>query len=149
MTSRSVLDASLSDLRYEWIDAQESADVAAFLAADIGAHFGPRDERPLSILVRRNDGALIGGINGCTHWQWLYLRHFWVAAPHRGCGLGRALMSQLEDLAVSRGAIGIYLDTFDESAAQFYERLGFSRHGQIDDFPPGHQRIFMCKKMTD
>jgi hypothetical protein len=49
--------------------------------------------------------------------------------------------------ARARQCIGLYLDTFDPGAAKFYERCGFLRFGQIDDFPPGHTRAFLYKKL--
>jgi hypothetical protein len=35
----------------------------------------------------------------------------------------------------------------DSGAAQFYERCGFSRFGQINDFPAGFARAFLYKKL--
>jgi hypothetical protein len=50
--------------------------------------------------------------------------------------------------ARARQCVGLYLDTFDPGAAQFYEHCGFLRFGQIDDFLPGHARAFLYKKLS-
>lgn len=129
------------------IAAGEAAEIAARLGAEIAAQFGPRDETPLSILAHTDEGALIGGLNGVIHWRWLYIRHLWVAAVARGEGLGRELIAAAEVEARSRNCIGIYIDTFDLRVADYYEGAGFSRAGEIADFPPGGQRIYLSKRL--
>jgi len=130
-------------------DTQNSraARVAASLAAEIAAGFGPRDEAPLSIVAHAGD-AVVGGLNGSTHWGWCYIRHLWVQADWRRQGLGQRLLVEAETQARARRCLGLYVDTFDAGAATFYERAGFARFGQIDDFPPGHARTFLHKRLT-
>jgi GNAT superfamily N-acetyltransferase len=147
MTRKSSDEKPLFDVTFDHDDGREDANIAELLRAEMAARFGPRDEEPLSILARAEGGALIGGVNGVTHWRWFYVRHLWVAEAWRGAGLGRGLMAEAERAARARGCVGIYLDTFDPSAAAFYERCGFARFGAIEDFPLGRQRIFLCKRL--
>jgi ribosomal protein S18 acetylase RimI-like enzyme len=121
--------------------------VAASLAAEIVAGFGPRDELPLSIVARAGD-AVVGGLNGSSHWGWCYIRHLWVDAEWRHRGLGGRLLAEAETQARARDCVGLYVDTFDPGAAAFYERAGFERFGRIEDFPPGHARTFLLKRLT-
>ena len=125
----------------------ESAEIAELLAQEVARRHGPRDETPFSIEARDVEGALQGGMNGVIHWRWLYVRHFWAAPQKRAQGFGRALMAEVESLARERGCVGIYLDTFEEGAARFYERSGFARCGRIEGFPQGATRIFLAKRL--
>lgn len=134
-------------LRLE-IAAAESADTAGALAAEIAARFAPREETPLALTLRDADGALVAGLNGASHWRWLYVRHLWVAEAARDRGLGRRLMAEAESVARARGCVGIYVDTFEPRAAAFYESCGFAPVGAIADFPPGHRRVFLSKKLS-
>jgi GNAT superfamily N-acetyltransferase len=134
-------------LHFERNEAQESPAVAGALAKEIAARFAPRQEQPFSILAREQDGSLAGGVNGASHWGWLYVRHLFVAEAWRGQGLGRQLMEEAESLARDRSCLGIYLDTFDPGAVAFYERLGYARFGAIPDFPLGHERSFLSKRL--
>ncbi|TLG78843.1 GNAT family N-acetyltransferase [Methylocystis sp. B8] len=127
------------------IESAESAELAARLGEEVAAQFGARDERPLSIVARDAQGAFVGGLNGVSHWRWLYVRHLWVEKSQRGRGLGRRVMTEAERLAQERGCVGVYVDTFDPQAAAFYEALGFTRAGKIVGFPPGHARLFFRK----
>jgi ribosomal protein S18 acetylase RimI-like enzyme len=124
-----------------------AARVAASLAREIAAGFGPRNEQPLAIAAAIGE-AVIGGLNGSTHWGWCYIRHLWIQADWRRRGLGARLLAEAETEARRRGCIGLYVDTFDAGAAKFYERAGFAPVGRIADFPPGHARIFLQKRLT-
>jgi len=121
--------------------------VGASLAAEIAAGFGPRNEVTLSIVATEGD-AVVGGLNGVTHWGWCYIRHLWDQANWRRRGLGQRLLAEAETEARARLCAGLYVDTFDPGAAKFYEQAGFARFGQIDGFPPGHARIFLQKSLT-
>jgi GNAT superfamily N-acetyltransferase len=126
---------------------RESPAVAAALAADMAVRFHPRDEAPFSILAHDENGALLGGLNGVTHWRWLYVKHLWVAPECRGFGLGTLLLRRAEETADIRGCVGVYIDGFDPRAVAFYEKRGFARFGEITDFPPGHSRVFVAKRI--
>jgi hypothetical protein len=52
-----------------------------------------------------------------------------------------------EDLAREKNCVGIWLDTFDFQAPDFYRKHGFSEFGQLQDYPPGHQRLFFHKRL--
>jgi ribosomal protein S18 acetylase RimI-like enzyme len=121
--------------------------VAAALAAEIATGFGPPNGLPLAIVARAGD-AVVGGLNGVSHWGWCYIRHLWVHTDWRRRGLGHRLLAEAETQANVRQCVGLYVDTFDPGAAAFYERAGFAPFGRIEDFPPGHARIFFRKKLT-
>jgi len=124
------------------------APVADALGAEIAARFGARNETPLSIRAHDHDGVLVGGLDGCCHWGWCYVRHLWVAENRRGHGVGRLLLARAEIEAGARNCVGLYLDTFDAGAERFYEHCGFLCFGRIDDFPPGHTRRFLSKRLV-
>jgi GNAT superfamily N-acetyltransferase len=130
------------------VELVECAELAARLGAEIAARYGPREETPLSVVLRDGGGALVAGLDGATHWRWLYIRRLWVAPSRRGEGLGARLIETAERAARDRGAIGCYIDTFDPRVAAFYMRQGFSRVGEIADFPLGGRRIFLSKRLT-
>jgi GNAT superfamily N-acetyltransferase len=90
-------------------------------------------------------GEIVGGLWGETYFSYLYIDMFFVPQSMRGTGLGRRLITQAEEEAVRRGCCGVWLDTFSWQARGFYEKLGYSVFGTIDDYPPGHQRYFLRK----
>jgi len=56
-------------------------------------------------------------------------------------------MDRAEAIARAHGCVGIWLDTFSFQARGFYEKLGFAVFGTMEDFPPGHQRFFLQKRL--
>ena len=76
------------------------------------ANPGAPDYNPV-VLVSERDGELIGGLSGYSLYGWLCIEVLWVAEHERGRGIGRALMSEAEVLALKRRCTGIHLDTFD------------------------------------
>jgi GNAT superfamily N-acetyltransferase len=99
----------------------------------------------LVLSLRNPGGALQGGLLGHTHWRWLFVSHLWIAEPVRRQGYGRSLILRAEEEAISRGCGHAHLDTFDFQARGFYERLGYTVFGQLDNYPPGHTRYFLRK----
>jgi len=147
MTGDDAQHAALDVIKFDFIDARETPEIGVILGAEVAARLGPRDEQPLSILAKGEGDAVVAGLNGVSHWRWLYVRHLYVAPGWRGRGLGRRLLARVEEAARARGCVGVYLDTFEESAAVFYERRGFVRHGRIENFPVGAARIFLSKAL--
>ena len=108
---------------------------------------GGADAQPLAVLIKGGNGATSGGLLGRTWLGWLYVELLYVPDGLRGGGVGRDLMLRAEAAARARGCIGIWLNTFSFQARGFYEKLGFTLIGQIDDYPVGHQRFFLQKRL--
>jgi len=102
--------------------------------------------QPLVIFVRDDQGQIVGGLNGYTHWGWLFIQHLWVAETRRGKEYGRELMQQAEQEALKRGCRHAHLDTFSFQALGFYQKLGYQIFGVLEDYPAGHTRYFLQKR---
>lgn len=129
------------------VEPGENPETAARLGVEIAARFGPRDETPLAVMAHDARGAPIAGLNGVTHWRWLYIRHLWVARDQRRAGLGRGLIEEAIRVAIGRNCIGAYVDTFELPVVAWYEKQGFRRIGAIEDFPPGAARTFLARRL--
>jgi GNAT superfamily N-acetyltransferase len=101
----------------------------------------------LAIFIRNENRQIIGGLNGYTHWKWLYIRQLWVNETFRDKGFGRMLMDRAENEAFERGCHSSWVDTFDFQALPFYQKLGYEVFGILEDFPPGHRRYFLHKSI--
>ena len=108
---------------------------------------GPSGKVELTFLIKDENDILMAGANGYTHWNYFFLAHLWVSDKVRGSGIGSDLLKKIEAEAKSRGCSHLWLDTFSFQAAGFYEKLGYSRFGQLEDYPWGSQRFFYSKKL--
>ncbi len=89
--------------------------------------------------------TLVGGVSAVMSWNWLFIAALWVHANQRGKGAGRALLTQAETHAVANGCHSVWLDTFQ--AKGFYETLGYTAFGALEDYPEGQTRSFMRKRL--
>lgn len=113
------------------------------------AQAGDGKSELLALLVRDDNDVILGGLYGRFFFQWLFIELLSVPDQARGQGMGSRLMKMAEDLAREKGCVGIWLDTFDFQAPAFYQKLGFSEVGQIADYPPGHRRFFLQKRLIN
>jgi len=109
------------------------------------ADVGPRDWVPVNLALEDDDGTVIGGLYGATMWRWLMIDGLWVAAEHRGKGLGQQLLEAAEEMAIERGCIGSWHGTFDFQARDFYEAHGYEVFAKLPGFPPGHTHYHLQK----
>jgi GNAT superfamily N-acetyltransferase len=101
----------------------------------------------LCFVLHGPDEEIVGGVLGEVYWGWLYVDLLWVQDDLRGRGYGHRLMTVIEQQAQQRGAKNAYLDTFSFQALDFYERQGYQVFGELEDYPPGHQRYFLKKRL--
>jgi ribosomal protein S18 acetylase RimI-like enzyme len=92
------------------------------------------------------EGRLVGGLSGAIYWDWLFVAALWVHGDHRAQGAGRALLTAAETHAAAAGCHSVWLDTFQ--AGGFYEKLGYSIFGALEDYPKGQTRSFLRKRIA-
>jgi GNAT superfamily N-acetyltransferase len=128
---------------------EEREAILTPLRAYNAAKAGPSNSQPLALLVRDDASDILGGLYGRFFYQWLFIDLLFVPEQARGQGMGSKLMQMAEDLAREKECVGIWLNTFDFQAPEFYKRLGYSELGQIADYPPGHKQYFFQKHLTN
>lgn len=127
-------------------DADRDA-ILAPLAAFNSDNGYPADPRPVAILLHDEAGKTVGGLWGRTVYDWLLVDYLIVPENMRGCDFGTQLMASAEAIAADRGCIGSWLTTFTFQARGFYEKLGYSVFGTLDNSPADNVRIFMQKRL--
>ena len=116
------------------------------LLAHMDSNVGDGGRTPLVITVRDESGEIAGGLWGNTWHNFLFVELLAMGAA-KGEGIGRRVMQLAEEEARRRGCAGIWLDTFTFQAPWFYPKLGFTEFGRITGYPPGHDRIFLMKRL--
>jgi ribosomal protein S18 acetylase RimI-like enzyme len=108
---------------------------------------GINDGRILAIVQRDDQKVITAGLFGYTWGGCCEIRFLWIQETLRRQGLGTRLMAAAESEVISRGARQIVLSTHSFQAPGFYRRLGFEEVGCFEDYPEGHQCIFMRKQL--
>ena len=106
--------------------------------------------RPLAVILRDpGTGHPLGGLIGRTTRDWFFVEMFHLPAEARGQGTGRRILIAAEEEALRRGCRYAWLDTFSFQARGFYEKLGYSVFGTLEDYPAGHSRYFLRKTLGE
>ncbi len=127
-------------------DADHVRQLVAGLVAFNASSAVAEDRRPLAVFLREGS-RIVGGANGYTRWQWLYVSHLWIDDALRGRGVGRQVMHAIEEEGRRRGCRAAWLDTFSFQAPDFYQAIGYRQFGELTGFPPDHTRHFLWKPL--
>jgi GNAT superfamily N-acetyltransferase len=106
----------------------------------------PPDSKPLAVLLRDDEGDIVGGLWGRTGYGWMFVEFLLVPEPLRGLGVGTKLMDSAEEIAKQRGCVGAWLTTFPFQARGFYEKRGYSLFGELENSPGDNVRLFLRKR---
>jgi GNAT superfamily N-acetyltransferase len=103
--------------------------------------------KKLILLLKDDDGKVKGGLEAHTYFDWMFIENLAVDASVRKGGWGTKLMEAAHEEARRRGCHHAWLDTFSFQALPFYEKLGYTTFGTLDDFPERHKRYFLSRKL--
>lgn len=106
---------------------------------------GRDDGEGLGFVIRDAAGAMIGASAGYTWAGISEIRQMWVDEAFRGRGYGRALLEAMVEEARRRGVRRIWVSSYDFQAPGLYERAGFKRMAEFEDWPEGHVNVILCK----
>jgi GNAT superfamily N-acetyltransferase len=109
---------------------------------------GIDDGEEFGIFLRDEGADLYGWICGWTWAGCMEIRYLWVRQDRRGQGHGSKLLTAAEDAARERGCQMAFLDTYSFQAPDFYRSRGYDVYAVADDFPIGHQKLFLRKRLT-
>jgi ribosomal protein S18 acetylase RimI-like enzyme len=120
------------------------------LAASNRAYVDDPGKLNIAVLIRDrgHDEGILGGLLGWTSWEWLRIELLYVEPALRGTGWGTRLVRAAEEEARRRLCRSAWVDSYSFQAPGFYERLGYKVFGTLDDYPRGHRRCFLQRKLV-
>jgi GNAT superfamily N-acetyltransferase len=102
---------------------------------------------PMQFFVKSERGETLGGVLGSVWGGWLHIAYLWIDDSVRGKDWGTRLMDRAEAYGRERGCHSVTLDTHSFQARPFYESRGYEVFGTLDDYPKGHKKFFLRKKL--
>lgn len=116
---------------------------------DHGREFGvPPHDQERHTVVAMNGKDFIGCASGLRDNNWFYLSDLWLEKEFRKSGMGRKMLSMLEDVIKQRGYKHIYTWTAGYEAPGFYQKQGYTIFAEHEDYyVSGHSRIGLRKDL--
>jgi ribosomal protein S18 acetylase RimI-like enzyme len=109
---------------------------------------GRDDARSLGFVVRDAAGTIVGAAAGHTWSGTSELKQLWIDEAYRGRGYGRALLNAFVAEASARGVRRIWMASYDFQAPGMYEKAGFQRMAEFEDWPEGRVNVILCKTLS-
>jgi len=133
------------------IEPNPSWDDREFIDSRLGDYNEPylKDARYdyFGLFVRNEPGTIRAGLIGSLYGNWLFTNLLWVHAELRRRRIGSSLLGEAERRAIAFGCHWASIDTFSFQAPDFYKKLGYEEFARLDEYPPGHSRVFLKKQL--
>ena len=107
----------------------------------------PENFERIFIGVRTDEGNIIGGLIGSIYWEVLYIEVLFVDDAFRNKGIASELLVEVENYAIEKNCYMIIVDTFDFQAPKLYQKHGYQKVGQVDNYPKGHTMFYLKKEL--
>ena len=101
----------------------------------------------VQVFIRNRENKVVGGAIGNIFGGWLYVSLLWVEVSLRNKGNGTKLLKILENEAIKVGCKYAHLDTYSFEAKPFYEKNGYILFATLENYPEGHSKHFLKKKL--
>lgn len=114
-------------------------------------HF-PEDLRnryeEICLFLKEDDGTVRGGILTEVCWNWLEIHILFVDENLREAGYGKQLMHEIEKIAREKQCDFIKVDTLSFQALAFYQRLGYTVYGTLDNVGRDYEHYYLKKDLN-
>ena len=105
-------------------------------------------EEDIVLKIEDENGNIAAGcIVYTTTWGKADIDILWVDEKYRLRGLGTRLIREAERITAEKGYRVAVLGTFDFQAKGFYEKLGYTLCGTIENCPEGHANYTFAKRL--
>jgi len=105
-----------------------------------------------NLVLKDQEGTVIGGISTSTLYWTQYLEVLWVDEKHRRLGYGKVLVLEAQRLAREIGCISSHVYTFSWQAPDFYQAVGYDLLVTYDGYRGGikeHILVTHLDPLTD
>ena len=108
---------------------------------------GHCNNQELSVFLKDERRATIGGLLASTLGEWLNIEALWVEENAKGKGYGSRLLAAAETEALKRGCLVADLKTFAFQAPEFYRKNGYEIFGELENAVGGESVYYFRKKL--
>ena len=141
----------MDDIKLEKIEGEPSKEDKDVMIQGLLSHHADkghvRKTTTFSFLLKNQEDKVVGMVIATVLWNGMEINSLWVDESIRNQGWGEKLMNIAEEEGKNRGCTVSYTNTFDWQAPKFYEKLGYTLYGKLDDFPKGSSLSYYSKQL--
>jgi len=106
-----------------------------------------KDKKEFGFYIYK-EGKIIGGVCGSSDMgNWIEVELLYIDQDYRANDLGTKLIDKVEKYAKENNHLGIHLKTWSWQAKGFYEKMGFTKFGELTNHPKDGTMYYMKKEL--
>ena len=103
----------------------------------------------IKLVIKNDDGRVIGGLSGYTTLGTMNIGELWVDEEYRNQGYGMELLATSETLAKEQGCIAGQIACFTFQGLDFLKSQGYNSYGYLDGYPKGVKEYLLIKRFAE
>ena len=103
----------------------------------------------IKLVIKNDDGRVIGGLSGYTTLGTMNIGELWVDEEYRNQGYGMELLTTAEELAKEQGCIAGQTACFTFQELDFLKDQGYNSYGCLDGYPKGVKEYLLIKRFAE
>ena len=103
----------------------------------------------IKLVIKNDDGRVIGGLSGYTTLGTMNIGELWVDKEYRNQGYGMELLTTAEELAKEQGCIAGQTACFTFQELDFLKDQGYNSYGCLDGYPKGVKEYLLIKRFAE
>ena len=100
----------------------------------------------MKLIVKNNNGQVIGGLSGYTTLGTMNFGEIWVHEDYRNQGYGKDFLKTAENIAKEKGCIAGQTACFTFQNLDFLKSQGYSTYGCLDGYPKDVKEYLLMKR---
>jgi len=113
---------------------------------ELGNLRGVHPEISIKLVIKNDDGKVIGGLSGYTTLGTMNFGELWVDDRYRNQGYGKDLLKTAETLAKEKGCLAGQTACFTFQNLDFLKSQGYTPYGCLDGYPKGVKEYLLIKR---
>ena len=103
----------------------------------------------IKLVIKNDDGRVIGGLIGYTVLGTMNIGELWVDEEFRNQGYGKDLLMTAEELAKEQGCFAGQTACFTFQGLDFLKNQGYNSYGCLDGYPKGVKEYLLIKRFEE
>ncbi len=117
-----------------------------YVTKQIGILRKKNPEINIKLVIKKEDGQVIGGIQAYTTLKAVHIVRLWVDENYRNQGHGRELLTGAERIAQENGCISGLVNVLSFQSPEFFQKYGYKIFGVSNGYPNSIKEYFLIKR---